>query len=238
MAGSDRVRALARGGRIVVIGLLCAVAAACSSTTDAGEPRPKSDRFMADAPLFDASFANRWPAPMTSDGAFSCVTPVPFGVWDLEVSARRAQKQFNWYRFANYGVAHCHAGASIGSSQARAPRGSPLHSHFIFLGNVEKDTSTLEIWAVQIGGLDGIEYLLLSRDTSSDVNISAFNVLQTACPFTGRNDRPLLEPRGPTSCVLRSRDELAGVAKLMASRAPIGTMKLKGGVKSIAGLRR
>jgi hypothetical protein len=189
------------------------------------------DLIHADLPLYNFETENLWPRGFVGADSFGCVSRVAFGDWVFRRAGVTEDDDAQWYRFRSYGAFHCFAIVASAYERAALEHADGKSSFFILLETINIDRTPVELWAIQIGGRPGSDYLLLSREPA-DGSVVAFNVLQTQCPARDVRDAGPLDILHTSYCAINSQSELVNLAREMARRPPLGTLAL---VESNAG---
>lgn len=176
------------------------------------------DLIHADLPLFGSGTEDMWPQHIdTSDGDIGCTSRVAFGTWKLQWE--NDYRDPDWYRIANYGAFHCFALVSDAPDRKQLARRNTRPSFFILLDK----TRDRELWALQLGGRPGSDYVLLSRKPDKGI-IKRFDVLQRDCPVSFTRKGTQVEILITSYCAINSPNDLVTLARTMAKRPPLGSL--------------
>jgi len=163
-----------------------------------------------------------WPQSFFNKKSFGCTSRVAFGDWLL---SEHDGEESTWFRVANYGVFHCFA-LVASASERRALEDVELEpSFFVLLGTAEIGGNERELWAIQIGGRPGSEYILLSRSPKEGL-IDSFEVLQSRCPSANVRDAGPIDILITRYCSLNTQAELLRLARQMVRMPAVGTLSL------------
>ena len=186
----------------------------------ADEEELADDLVHSDVPLFGDETSDKWPQHISGGNEIGCISRVSFGNWILRHAGNGMEDHPTWYRIQNYGVFHCWALVGV-SREGRQylDKVDMEPSFFVLMGVV----GSMELWALQMGGRPGSDYLLLSRQPGQGI-ISNFSVLQRECPEQNARKGPSLDIIRTDYCTIKSAAELRQLAELMLEKKPLGTL--------------
>lgn len=194
-----------------------------SAHVAADADRLSAELIHSDVPLFGSRYRDRWPQSFMDGDGFGCTSRVGFGDWKLEPT--RSDDDPSWFRIVNYGVFHCFARIAQSGERDRLARTDSRVGSFLLLGTATKSGGRkVELWAMQIGARPGSDYILLSREPKDGI-ITEFTVLQRACGKRDRRSGPQMDILLTHYCAVNARSELKRLAKDMARRPPLGTLR-------------
>lgn len=211
--------------RIRILGV--ALAAAANVPLVLAQPDSEPERFAddihSDLPLFGDETEEKWPQRYSDaeSNEFGCDSRVAFGDWALKLSG--SEEVETWYRISNYGIIHCFAivGAAYERDYLDYTDSEP--AFFVKLGT----SGDVELWALQIGGAPGSDYLLFSREPTEET-ISKFTVLQRKCARQNVRDAGPIDILLTRYCAINSKTDLLRFARRMAKLEPLGELTLIG----------
>ena len=216
---------------LVGLGLLAGVPLQAEGTRDYEGEEFASDPIHSDLPLYSFEWADLWPRDYAdSDTLAGCVSRIRFGDWLLQPNfADASADEPEWYRFGSHGVFHCITSIRTAEDRTELAGGQFDQGFFVKLGEVEREGTHTELWAIQKGTLPGSEYMLLAREPDDDI-ITVFDVLQQRCP--PRSWRDLAESFDifrTGYCAINSQEDLLAMAKSMLAFPRMGTLELQTG---------
>ncbi|MEO1240818.1 MAG: hypothetical protein AAFX54_02830 [Pseudomonadota bacterium] len=185
-----------------------------------GNAAAQDDLIHSDVPLFAYDAENAWPRHFSDETSFGCAHNVKLGDWEYVEEDEIA----SWYRLQNYGVMHCFliVGEAYDEHELAEVGGEP--SLLIGIGEAGAGSSKTRLWALQIGGRPGSDYLLLSSEVSEQPILS-FAVLERDCPQENVRMGPDLDILNTRYCAINSQQDLLALTKAMAKRPPLGTLR-------------
>lgn len=216
-----------------VLGLFLCFAVPPVHAQSRDEEPPASDLVHSDLPLFGDETQDKWPQHFTDPDPDSlgigCTSRIAFGDWTFRQPAADADEEptTSWYRIRNYGVFHCYAVVGSADEREELAGATIQYSFFVLLGKTRDRSGPIELWALQMGGRPGSDYLLLSR-RPGNVIIKSFEVLQSACPRSNVRDAGGIDTLITRYCAINTRRELLALARRMARLRPLGTLTYVG----------
>ncbi|MEZ5921761.1 MAG: hypothetical protein R3C60_10470 [Parvularculaceae bacterium] len=180
----------------------------------------QEDLVHSDVPLWGYDAENVWPKHFSDESSFGCSHNIKLGDWEYKES----DESTGWYRLYNYGVFHCYlmVGDSYDREQLKLAKYEP--SILINLGFRSTSDKSMALWAVQMGGRPGSDYILLGSK-SDEQPIQSFDVLERSCPENLIRSGPSLDILITRYCAINSQSDLISFAKRMAKRQPIGKLQ-------------
>lgn len=172
----------------------------------------------SDQPLWSPGAPQVWPQHFTDGEDFGCAHRIKLGVWRFDEAAADPDDA-TWFSFTNYGVFHCWMNVAEGSEPGEL--GSSRPGFLIDLGAVVQGR---ELWALQLGARPGSDYLLLARAREPGM-VRQFEVLQRDCSRGRVRGGQSLDILVTRYCSLASRGDLIALAKQMARRPSLGTLR-------------
>ena len=194
-------------------------------SSSGGEPVP-TDLLHSDLPLFGTE-DDVHPFSMNTKDSFGCASRIESGDWlykeeDVDVDYLGEER---WYRIGNYGVFHCFAVVAEYYDRAELNPNDAKPSLFANLGEFTINDRLVDLWALQIGGRPGSDYLLLMSEADGDM-VDQFDVLQVNCPQNRYRDRDGLDILAVGYCEINSQQEMTAFAARMAHQPPIAILQL------------
>jgi hypothetical protein len=178
-----------------------------------------SDLIHSDLPLWTSGYKGMWPKAFMEKDSFGCAHNIKLGDWKFDEQAHDS----SWYRFTNYGVFHCFLIVRSAYERDDLGTGKFSYSFLIDLGRTRSPSGNVELWALQMGGLPGSDYILLARKPQPGI-IKTFVVLQRQCPREDARSGPSLDILSTSYCAINTPEELVQLARRMAQRVPLGTL--------------
>lgn len=216
-------RQLAAVASFVLVLASCAQSPILDSASDS-EAVP-SELLHSDLPLFGKE-DNVHPFSMNTEDSFGCASRIRSGDWlykeEDDVDYRGEER---WYRIGNYGVLHCFAVVAESYERDGLELRDAKPSLFADLSELSINDRLVDLWALQIGGRPGSDYLLLMSEADGDM-VDRFDVLRVDCPQDRYRDRDGLDILAAGYCAINSQKEMITFAQRMARRPPIATLVL------------
>lgn len=194
-----------------------------------GAATAQTDLIHSDVPLWGLG-PKTWPRNVgDDDGSFGCANRIRVGDWryDEDVAEDDDAEPDRWYRIANYGVVHCFLLVSEAGERDALGKTGFDYSFLIDIGRARGVAGPVELWALQRGGRPGSDYLLLARRAGGSLH-NRFDVLPRHCPRLNVRTGPELDALATRYCAINSKRELIELARRMARRRPLGTLRFVG----------
>ncbi len=185
-----------------------------------GNAAAQDDLIHSDVPLYAYDLENVWPKHFANEESFGCIHNVKLGDWEYT----EQDEIVSWYRLNNYGAIHCYliVGEEYDQDSLAASGGKP--SLLVNLGLADTENGAIQLWALQMGGRPGSDYLLLSSAIGDD-QISSFEVLKRNCPERNVRVGPSLDILSTRYCAINTKKELVELTTAMVKQPPLGKLR-------------
>lgn len=183
----------------------------------------QDDLIHSDVPLFAYDLENVWPRRFSDETSFGCIHNVKLGEWSYEEEGEIV----SWYRLNNYGVMHCYLIVGEAYDQEALAHAEGKPSLLVNIGEIETDNGARLLWALQMGGRPGSDYLLFSS-AENDQPISSLDVLKRDCPEQNVRSGPELDILITRYCAINTQQELIALAKKMSLQPTLGKLRFLG----------
>lgn len=180
------------------------------------------DLIHSDVPLWGYDSPDVWPKHLGGD-EIGCAYNMKMGDWKY----KKTDEYDMWFRLQNYGVFHCYFVVAEAIELEDLVANSARYSYLIDLGEVNHNVGKTRLWALQIGGRPGSDYILLSSNYAGDGLIVSFNVLQRQCPKKNVRQGPSLDILLTRYCAINSQKELVQLAKAMYKLPPLAVLNFQ-----------
>ena len=188
-----------------------------------GSAHAQDDLIHSDLPLWGYDAEGVWPKGYHDASTVGCIHNTKLGHWAYETQ----DSDDSWFALRNYGVFHCYLIVEQADEREALPASEAELSYLISLGESEGNEKGSRLWALQMGGRPGSEYILLASKLNRPV-LDSFDVLQRHCPEKNIRSRPDLDILKTDYCAINSQRDLIRLAKKMAQKPLLATLSFAG----------
>ena len=183
-----------------------------------GNVSAQDDLIHSDIPLFSYDSKYVWPKRVSDADSVGCIHPIKLGYWEY----REQDEIERWFRLDNYGAFHCFIVIRDARDHEALDYYEGKLSRLIQISKFETtDRGRRVLWALQIGGKPGSDYLFLTS-YDNEIIATTFEVLQRDCPDKNIRMSSRDDDLDTQYCAINTQEELIALAKEMASRPALG----------------